>query len=1071
NSWAGFNHFDLTYQSKVELKNNFTNFIDYFENLQNVVNIVNENLEISIENLESMDKYLDFIRVVSKLEFFDSNIFRKEELSKIIIQIGIYLKTKEQYEIKKSKVLERYTEEIFNLDIDTLYQAYSDKYNKWYRFLKSGYKKDKKIIQGYQVKKFNKYSYYDVLEYLDIAKETILLKKKLDDDLKAVISLLNNQEITDFNFEKVNQELLKLDEVLNFKVEVFEEITKEEFEEIKLNLQKMLEFYDENQEKRLEIEVLQNSFDINKIKLYTMNFDEILKKLNDCLDNFDKLENWNRFSGITQKLEKLDLMEFVDKSIDNNIKRETLDLTFKSMFYMQYVYFIIERNEILSSFSRFNQDNAVKNFKSKDKLNFEISKAKIIAKISKNMPDEYSIASGSQVSTLVREANKKIKQKPVRVLFKEIGELVQKLKPCLLMSPLSVSTYLEFGSFNFDVVIFDEASQIFPWDSIGAISRAKQVIVVGDSKQMPPSNFFNAGMVTESEENENEEYEDDALDFESILDLSSAVLKQHRLKWHYRSKTEDLIAFSNANFYENSLVTFPSAYKNRDDMGINFHFVENGIFDRKSKTNKIEAERVVDLVFEHFKTHPDRSLGVVAFSISQQGAIEEAIQERREEFPEYEKFFDDSLVEPLFIKNLETVQGDERDTIIFSVGYARDSAGKFLHNFGPLNKKGGERRLNVAVTRAKYNIKLVASIKSLDIDLAKSSATGTKLLKEYLYIAEHGVDVNKENYTEQNDKHLLENEIYDFLVSKGYKVVKNIGCSEYKIDIGIKHPDNEDFVLAIECDGETYKMAKTTRDRDRLRQEVLERLGWKFYRIWSVDWFLNKPIEKESLLKNVKKAIKFYDDNLGKDKKLNSNSVQLNQEVNENVEDKNFIVETPIEKKDLKSFFDVYEEYDINSKPNPTFYNTIFDLVKKEAPITEELLLKKTVTLFGREKVTTHIRSKFAQEIDKYKEIIFKIDDYYVVNKNMMVKMRIPKEGATPRDIMHIANIELSSGMFVIIKNSVGITEVGLFNATANLLGFSRIGNNIQLKLKESLNILLKNNLVKFVNGEYFVNE
>jgi Superfamily I DNA and RNA helicases and helicase subunits len=262
------------------------------------------------------------------------------------------------------------------------------------------------------------------------------------------------------------------------------------------------------------------------------------------------------------------------------------------------------------------QDKAVELFSMKDELQFEINKADIKAKLSANRPSMDMVAAGSAISILIREGEKKRKQKNIRQLLSEIGDLVQIIKPCFLMSPLSVSTYLASAKIKFDTVIFDEASQIFPQDAIGTIYRGNQIIVVGDSKQMPPSNFFGSSV----DSNEDEE-EDNISDFESILDLCATSLPQLRLKWHYCSRYEQLISFSNKNFYDNSLVTFPSSKTDEKWIGVDY-YNSNGIFDHKSRTNVKEAECVVDLIYENIQKYPDRSLGVVAFSISQQDLIE-----------------------------------------------------------------------------------------------------------------------------------------------------------------------------------------------------------------------------------------------------------------------------------------------------------------------------------------------------------------------------------------------------------------------------------------------------------------
>lgn len=423
------------------------------------------------------------------------------------------------------------------------------------------------------------------------------------------------------------------------------------------------------------------------------------------------------------------------------------------------------------------------------------------------------------------------------------------------MSPLSVSTFLS-PDMSFDVVIFDEASQIFPWGAIGAIYRAKQLIVVGDSQQMPPSNQF---MCTNDSDDDEEE---DIDDFESILDLCSSSFRPRNLSWHYRSRNESLIAFSNKNFYNNKLITFPSSRINDKGLGVDFFYVENSIFDGISKTNKNEAEKVVELVFYNFRNHPERSVGVVAFNKQQSDLIEKLIYTERQKYDEFEDFFKSDREEPFFVKNLENVQGDERDIIIFSATYAKNSSSnKLFLNFGPINKSGGERRLNVAFTRAKYNIQLVSSIHYYDIDVSRTNSVGVRLLREYLDYAENGniglqrsIKTDNSSLFEEFDSE-FEVQVSKFLRENGFCVDTQVGCSSFRIDLALKTPDSSDYVLAIECDGATYHSSKTARDRDRLRQEILEGMGWTFYRIWSTDWFRNNKEEKNRLLTTATNAL------------------------------------------------------------------------------------------------------------------------------------------------------------------------------------------------------------------------
>jgi very-short-patch-repair endonuclease len=438
----------------------------------------------------------------------------------------------------------------------------------------------------------------------------------------------------------------------------------------------------------------------------------------------------------------------------------------------------------------------------------------------------------SELGILQREIQKKRRQLPLRKLFAEIPGVLQRLKPCIMMSPLSVSTFLQSNEIRFDLVIFDEASQVFPWDAVGAIYRGSQLIVAGDEKQLPPTNFFNRADLESNEEDES-----DIGDFESILSLCKSIgMPARGLRWHYRSRREPLIAFSNRHFYSGDLVTFPSVRDATSD-AVRLEFVPQGRWI--DRVNLAEAERVTDLVIHHLRTRAETSLGIIAFNQSQQSAIEDAIHERRRRYPEVEALFHIGLSEPLFVKNLENVQGDERDVIILSMGYGYNEAGKFLKNFGPLTKSGGERRLNVAVTRAREEVVLVASVKAADLDLSGSTSLGANLLKGYLAYAERGVDAmarEVESITGEAESN-FEEEVAAGLISRGLHPVLQVGCGGFRIDMALKHPERPgEFCLGIECDGATYHSSKTARDRDRIRQNVLENLGWNIIRLWSTDW-------------------------------------------------------------------------------------------------------------------------------------------------------------------------------------------------------------------------------------------
>ena len=766
-------------------------------------------------------------------------------------------------------------------------------------------------------------------------------------------------------------------------------------------------------------------------------------RLKDCLADTERLDNWCHFRSLLSELEGKQALPYVITAISQNIEPRHIVGAFKKQFYFQWIDFILSENPSLSSFNRISHDKAIGTFSEKDTEQFDINKAKIRAELSSKRPSLDNIAPGGAPAILLREGEKKRRHKSIRTLLSETGELVQIIKPCFLMSPLSVSTFLAPDSVHFDVVIFDEASQIFPQDAVGAIYRAEQLIVVGDSKQMPPSNFFNASV----EADDSDEETGDVTDFESILDLCSTSLRQLRLRWHYRSRFEQLITFSNKNFYDGDLVTFPSSKADAPWIGVDYYHVD-GVFDRKTHTNRREAEFIVDLIYRNIEKYPNRSLGVVAFSVAQQDLIDKLLSARRQSTPEKEFFFKNDTDEPFFIKNLETVQGDERDTVIFSIAYGIDAQGRLLHNFGPLNRVGGERRLNVAVTRAKSNVQLVSSMHYTDIDLKRTSSEGARLLREYLDYAENGnialeraVNVNRFDRFDSD----FETEVCEFLRSNGFSVDTQVGCSGFRIDLGLKLPDSSDYVLAIECDGATYHSSKNARDRDRLRQEILERMGWQFYRIWSTDWFRNKSVEQRRLLEVAEGAIKNPTKSETKPKEVRPS--ETFEEVS---------TETHFE-------FPPYKAANINEicrmHRNGSFKEIVKDILKIEAPLSEELLLRRTVGYFDREKVTSVVQQAYEREMRGCQQNgIIRRNGFLYLDDGKEIVFR--RSGDLEREIKQIAPEELAAGIFEILRQNVSADKSGLYRTVALQCGFSRVGKTACEALDNALR-LLENRVVE----------
>lgn len=522
----------------------------------------------------------------------------------------------------------------------------------------------------------------------------------------------------------------------------------------------------------------------------------------------------------------------------------------------------IDNDPVLRSFSSADHERKIREFRQADDRFQKLTERYIAATLAGRIPTAAAavVSADSELGRLRRELQKQRGHTPVRQLIKGLPTLLPKLKPCLLMSPLSVAQYLDAGFAQFDLVVFDEASQIPVWDAVGAIARGKQLVVVGDPKQLPPTNFFNKSSDSDSDGAGPEQVDD----LESILDeCLGAGMNRLSLKWHYRSRHESLITFSNVNYYDSRLVTFPSPVT--DDVAVRFERV-HGVYDRGgSRTNRAEAEAIVKGIEQHFLAADKKhlTLGVVTFNQPQQDLIETLLDARRNASPALDRAIAASVREPLFIKNLENVQGDERDVIFFSITYGKDAAGKMLMNFGPLNGEGGHRRLNVAISRAREGVVIYSSLMPEQIDLARVRAAGVKDLKNYLEFALKGprAIVEQSMPTGLAPDSPFETAVIKALRDRNWTVHPQVGCSGYRIDLGVVDPRAPGrYLVGIECDGRSYHSGATARDRDRLRQHVLESLGWSIHRIWSTDWWLNPEAEMEKLLGRLQSLVDAQDD-------------------------------------------------------------------------------------------------------------------------------------------------------------------------------------------------------------------
>jgi very-short-patch-repair endonuclease len=474
----------------------------------------------------------------------------------------------------------------------------------------------------------------------------------------------------------------------------------------------------------------------------------------------------------------------------------------------------------------------------------------------------------SQANVVRHEAEKKMRHIPFRRLMEQASDVVTTLFPCFMCSPLSVSQLLPGEKRHFDIVVFDEASQVLPEDAVASLMRGTQAVVAGDQHQLPPTPFFADGG-TDEEDGEATFEEDATQGFESLLATMSTFAPSWMLRWHYRSRDERLIAFSNRHIYDSRLITFPGPGRVVPVAHVHVDDPHDQARDGDEESGSAEVRRVVELIVAHAEqqlARPDakdrRSLGVIALGIPHTRRIQAALDAAVRDRPDLDEFFDENAAEAFFVKNLERVQGDERDSIILTLGVGKDRGGRVsLTRFGPLNNRDhGYRRLNVAVTRARERMTLVSSFTHQDLDATKQASRGVELLRQYLQFAASGGNQLGDGAGSEIAPNDFEADIATVLGSKGISVAPQWGTSGYRIDLVAAHPQRPGrFVLAIECDGASYHSAPTARERDRLRQQHLEALGWRFHRIWSTDWFCRKGQEVERALSAYQQAVSFAD--------------------------------------------------------------------------------------------------------------------------------------------------------------------------------------------------------------------
>jgi len=929
--------------------------------------------------------------------------------------------------------------------------------HKWWKFFSSEYRKAKNKVLG--LCKNPKENLVSLLEYVeaimesrrlnafvtshDYAKELFPSRWKGDDtnwdSLGILIPWIINvhKDIQQGTLPNWILEFLSASpDVSNIQIQLEELTKKTEYVEKSIDvLEELLEF-----DASLK-------FDSN-YKLKEHDYSKLEDMINTWQEHVSKIQEMASYNQLISICNEEALGPLVKLSESWELSGKQLLGCFRWHWNQSIVSNAFQNRPALATFDRTRHEQAIQKFRELDQYIEKINRVKLAEKHWVKLPIHEA---GGQLGVLRREFEKKTRHLPIRQLMSKAGHAIQAIKPVFMMGPLSIATYLEPGSLEFDLVIFDEASQVKPVDAFGAILRAKQAIVVGDSKQMPPTNFFDSIAKEEGDE------DNFVSDMESILGLFVGQnAPQRMLRWHYRSRHESLITVSNYEFYENKLVIFPSPDANKNHSGLIYNYLPETFYDRgRTRTNKLEAKAVAEAVLLHARRYPELTLGVAAFSMAQMQAILDEVEIIRRANPSIESFFAKHPHEPFFVKNLENVQGDERDVIFISIGYGKTKEGYLAMDFGALNREGGERRLNVLITRARIRCEVFTNLRSDDIDLNRTNSRGVKALKTFLKYAESG-NLDIPIVTGKDIDSPFEEAVYRSLTQLGYEVKAQIGSAGFFVDLAIVDPDTPGkYVLGIECDGATYHSARSARDRDRLRQQVLESLGWKIHRIWSTDWFRHPERELKRVVEAVEKA-KVYN--------------KTDNEVEYTEKQRTFLRiqrDNTIEKEAASNKVEKYVQAELDIHLNGReFHNLPLTLIASwvnkvievESPVHASEVMKRISEALGIKRVGSRIKEVFEQSFSKLHHVDRRGDFFWI--KEMNVPKVRDRSELKNKKFEHISPDEIKAAILEVVSHSFGIEQKNVYNTCVQLLGFIRVNEEAKAIIDDLINKLVDESLL-----------
>lgn len=802
---------------------------------------------------------------------------------------------------------------------------------------------------------------------------------------------------------------------------------------------------------------LHRAFDV--ADLASIPVEGLADRLQRWVANLEGLSTYIAFATRARAMTELGAGSLVDALYDGVLDHHSLGAAFDRAYAEILRVALFAAWPELRAFDGESHNNLVALFRQLDKGTIELAQEQIVAAHAEGRPR--GAAGIGPLGVLNAEIARKRGHLPIRVLLERAGPAIQQLKPVFMMSPLSVAQFLKPGGLHFDLLVMDEASQIEPVDSLGAIARADQIVVVGDEKQLPPTAFFKKLTGEDDPEENDDGVIIQAKDAESILELCLAKgVPSRMLSWHYRSKHQSLIAVSNREFYENKLFIVPSPYDAVAGMGLKFNLLDNAPYDRgASRTNPLEAKAVAEAVMRHAREHPDQTLGVATFSVAQRQAILKELELLRRANPDVEEFFGAGSAEPFFVKNLENIQGDERDIIFISVGYGKTEQDYLAHAFGPLSGEGGERRLNVLISRAKLRCEVFCNFTGADIDLERTRARGAAALKLFLTFAETGHFGMGEVSGADFDSD-FEMQVCERLQAVGYEVRRQIGASGFRVDLAISDPEKPGrFVLGIECDGAQFHSSRSARDRDRLRQQVLEAHGWIIYRVWSADWYLRPQAELKKIEDAIAAARAEWSARDEEGYKP-ARAVPLSFEA-ESMADVDIVTavvgqeaaSAPMAAFYSEASFPVNRMLEPHDAPLGLMVDYVVRIVDAEGPIHVEEITARIRILWGLGRAGSRIRAAVGRAVSvAARQGLIQGGPFYITpDQPIVVRDRSAVGSGTLRKPEMLPPAEIERAILDIVEANYGAGRHELVQAVARAFGFSATSTQLRAVLSASI--------------------